>query len=309
MKKISIIVPVFRSETILEQLSQRIKTVLSKVTDNWELILIDDASNDGTFGRMLKLRAQDSRIKLIRFSKNMGQHHATLCGLQNASGEYIFTLDDDLQNPPEEIPRFIEKMDQGYDLVIGRITGNKNHKKLRNLASRTIQRLAAIILGKPKNLNLSSYRAMTRKVSNQMSAYKGCHVYIPALMLNAAPTDKTCNIAVRHDPRISGKSTYTVSKLLKLSSYLLINHSRIPLRLVTGWGFLLSFASFAYALYIIIKVALFGSSADGWPSLAVLTSFLSGNILFCMGIVGEYIGRLVDESTQGSQFPIYETHM
>lgn len=308
-KTISIVIPVFRSGSLLEELCLRLQAVLSSLTEYWEIILVDDASNDGTFDQMLELRNRDSRVKLIRFARNMGQHQATLCGLQRATGDYVLTLDDDMQNPPEEIPRFIAKIDEGYDLVIGRIAGNKKHHWLRNFASLTIQTLVAHILGKPKDLALSSYRGMTRRVVNGMASFKGTHVYIPALMLCSAPPERICNISVQHNPRPIGKSTYTLRKLLKLSSYLLINHSRLPLRFVTTWGFVVSIASLGFALVIIIKVLVYGSPLAGWPSLAVLISFLCGNILFCMGILGEYIGRLVDENTKSSQFPIFEEHM
>lgn len=308
-KTVSIVIPVFRSGALLEELYLRLHAVLSSLTSQWEIILVDDASNDGTFNRMLELRSRDKRVKLIRFARNMGQHQATLCGLQHATGDYVLTLDDDIQNPPEEIPRFIAKIDEGYDLVIGRIVGSKKHHWLRNLASLAIQILVAHILGKPKDLALSSYRGMTRRVVNGMASFKGTHVYIPALMLCSVPPERVCNISVQHNPRPIGKSTYTLRKLLKLSSYLLINHSRLPLRFVTTWGFVVSLASLGFALVIVIKVLVYGSQFTGWPSLAVLVSFLSGNILLCIGILGEYIGRLVDENTKSSQFPIFEEHM
>ena len=308
-KSISVVIPVFRCRDLLEELYQRLQSVLTPLTDYWEIILVDDASNDGTFDRMLELHDSDKRVKLIRFSRNMGQHHATLCGLQRAVGDYVFTLDDDLQNPPEEIPRFLAKIDEGFDLVIGRITGGKKHNWFRNFASSVVQSLVGSILGKPKELALSSYRGMTKQVVSGMASFKGKHVYIPALMLNSVPPERLCNILVSHNPRPIGKSTYTLRKLFKLFSYLLINHSRFPLRVVTTWGFLVSIASLSYALLIVVKVGLYGSQFSGWASLAVLISFLSGNILFCIGILGEYIGRLVSENTSSRQFPIFEEYM
>lgn len=306
---ISIVIPVYRSGPMLQELYQRLHAVLSSLTDHWEIILVDDASNDGTFSRMLELRDRDNRVKLVRFARNMGQHHATLCGLQRASGDYVFTMDDDLQNPPEEIPKFITKIDEGYDLVIGRISGGKKHAWWRNIASAAMQALVSKILGKPKDIDLTPLKCMSRRTLKGITAFTRTHVYIPALMLSATPRDRICNIPVAHHPRLVGRSNYTLSKLFKVISYLLINYSRLPLRLVTAWGFFLSIASISYAFYIIIEVLIYGAKVSGWPSLAVLVSFLSGNILLCMGILGEYVGRLVDETSSASQFPIFEEHL
>lgn len=309
-KNISIVIPVYRSGKLLEELFSRLSIVLSSITDNWEIIFVDDGSNDDTFDQLNKLRVSDNRIKLIRFSCNMGQHHATLCGLQRAKGDYIITLDDDLQNPPEEIPKFLEKIDDGFDIVIGNITGEKKHNIFRNISSYIVDILITNILAKPKNIKLSSYRAMSKRAVKKMSSMnKSTHIYIPALMFKSVPIKNICNIPVRHDPRLNGKSTYTVKKLIKLLSYLLINHSRTPLRIATIWGFIISLVSFSYALFIVIKVIMYGSNISGWPSLAVLISFTSGNILFCIGVLGEYIGRLLDEKTIANQFPIFEEYM
>lgn len=308
-RSISVVVPVYRSGAILPELNQRLGAVLSSLTDAWEVILVDDASNDGTFDRMLELHRRDRRVKVIRFSRNMGQHYATLHGLRRCMGDYVLTLDDDLQNPPEEIPRFIARIDDGYDLVIGRIGGSKQHSFFRNLASGTVQRLIERILGKPRSLALSSYRCMSQRAARGISSYSGAQAYLPALMFGAVPMDRICNIDVPHHKRRDGRSQYTLRKLLKLSSYLVINHSSIPLRFVTAWGTFLSIASLAYAAFVVLDVLMNGSAVTGWPTLVVLVSFMSGNILMCMGILGEYIGRLVSETARSGQSPVFEEHL
>lgn len=308
-KSISVVIPVFRSSATLDELYMRLQAVLSPLADNWEIILVDDASNDGTFDKMLKLRKRDERVKLIRFARNMGQHNATLCGLRRAGGDYILTLDDDLQNPPEEIPNLLAKMEEGYDMVIGRIAGGKQHSWWRNIASNAMQSLVSRILEKPKDIVLSPLKCMSKRTLEGITAYTGKHIYIPALIFSTTPPDRICNIQVEHHPRRAGKSTYTLGKLLTLASYLLINYSRLPLRFVTAWGFFLSFASLGFAFFIVVNALIYRSHISGWPSLAVLISFLSGNILLCIGILGEYIGRLVDENSRTSQFPIFEEYM
>ena len=258
---------------------------------------------------MLELHRRDPRVKAIRFARNMGQHYATLHGLRRCNGDYVLTLDDDLQNPPEEIPRFLAKIDEGYDLVIGRIGRGKQHSVLRNLASRAVQRLIGKILGKPRSLSLSSYRCMSARAAKGISSYTGAQPYLPALMLGSVPLDRICNLDIAHHQRSDGRSQYTLRKLLKLSSYLVVNHSSIPLRFVTAWGTLLSLVSVVYAGYVVLEVLVRGSSVSGWPTLVVIVSFMSGNILMCMGILGEYIGRIVTENARSGQSPVFEEYL
>ena len=308
-RSISVVIPVFRSGQILGDLYQRLAPVLDTVSAEWEIIMIDDASSDGSFNSILRLRDVDQRVKAVRLARNMGQHYATLCGLQRATGDYVLTLDDDLQNPPEEIPAFLDAIDKGYDVVIGSIPGAKRHSWSRNLASRAIQALVGHILGKPKTLTLTSYRCLSRRANARIASFTGAQAYMPALILGSVPADRITNIDVAHHPRLSGRSQYTFRKLLKLASYLLINHSALPLRLVTIWGFLLSAASVAYGSYVAIDVLVNGSAVRGWPTLAVLVSFLSGSMLLGLGIVGEYLGRLVGESSRAGQSPVFEEHL
>lgn len=307
-RSISVVVPVFRSGPTLDALLDRLAPVLERVASDWELILVDDASNDGTFDRMLELRTRDPRVKLVRFARNMGQHHATLCGIKRARGDVVVTLDDDLQNPPEEIPTFLAKLDEGYDLVIGRILEQKKHSAWRNFSSAAMQKLAARIVGKPRDLALSSYRAMSRRGASALASYRGVQTYLPALFFGLIPCDRIANVDVAHDERRHGTSTYTLRKLLKLSSYLLINHSRIPLRLTSALGVLTSLASVVVAGILAVDTLLHGTSVKGWTSLAVLIMLVGGCILLCLGIVGEYIGRLLVESSTPEQFPVFEVH-
>ncbi|MFI4921338.1 MAG: glycosyltransferase family 2 protein, partial [Gammaproteobacteria bacterium] len=303
---ISVVVPVYMNAGGLEEFFRRVRPVLEAQTPDWELIMVDDGSTDGSFAVLQKLRALDPRVKLIQFGHNHGQHHAVLCGLQHSRGQAVITLDDDLQNPPEEIPRFLASLGEGHHIVIGRIAEKKQHVWFRNIGSRTIQNLASVILNKPKHLALSSYRGLSRRAVDAISAYKGVHPYLPALMLGSVPTDAIVNIDVRHDPRHHGKSTYSLRKLLRLSSYLLINHSFIPLRMMIYWGMLVSVASLAFAVYVALRALLWHhTSVLGWPSLAILLSFFSGNILLALGVLGEYIGRLVQESATNLQFYIF----
>jgi glycosyltransferase involved in cell wall biosynthesis len=305
-RMISVVVPVFRSAATLATLYQRLAVALDECASDWEIILVDDASDDGSFQAMQALRAADPRVKLVRFARNSGQHAATLCGMKRARGDYVFTIDDDLQLQPEEMSKFIDKIESGYDLAIGRIVGAKRHSWLRNLGSASVQWMIERIIGKPSRIALSSYRCMTRRAVDRIGAYTGAHPYLPALMFGSVPHDRIANVDIVHVPRAVGRSTYSLRKLVKLASYLLINHSYLPLRLFTAWGLVLSALSVAYAGYVAVDVLVHGSPLRGWPSLVVLVSFLAGNILLYLGVIGEYIGRLVEEASRPRQFPVFE---
>ena len=305
---LSVVVPVFKSGKLLDYLYERCARQLDELTNDWELILVDDASPDDSWVVACSLRDRDQRVKIVRLAHNHGQQHATLCGLGYAMKDCVITIDDDLQCFPEDIPLFIEQFSSGKEVVIGRIARQgKQHSWWRNLGSRINQQLAGQIIGKPKDLSLSSYRAMTRRVAERLVAYKGAHPHIAALLFKSVPVASIGNVDIRHAPRGDGAATsYSWRKLIKTLSYLLINHSYLPLRFMIGWGVLISLGSLGYAFWVMAQTLIFAHTASGWASLAVLISFLSGNILLALGVVGEYLGRLVEEASNITQFSVFE---
>lgn len=305
---ISVVVPVFCSQNSLLSFYERTSEQLSLLTNDWELILVDDCSFDQTWSVACKINGLDSRVKCVRLARNHGQQHATLCGLGYASKPFVITIDDDLQCFPEDIPLFIEKLKSGSRVVIGKISaGGKQHRWWRNVASTVNQRLAARIIGKPKKMGLSSFRAMTLDVAKRVSNYKGAHPHIAAMLFKLVPHALICNVDIRHAPREDGKPTsYSLRKLVKTLSYLIINHSYMPLRFMVAWGITISLLSMAYAIWVAGRALMGDYSLPGWASLAVLVSFLSGNILLALGILGEYLGRLVEEASSIEQFSVFE---
>lgn len=301
---ISVVVPVYRSAPLLPVLVQRLKTALDAQGRPWEIIMIDDASPDETYAVMRQLRAGDARLRIVQLARNHGQQHATLCGLNYARGDEVVTIDDDLQNPPEEIAALLAKLREGHVAVIGRIT-DKRHGWWRNAGSHAHQYLAESIIDKPRGLYLSSFRALSRTAVDRLVRYKGAHPHISALLLKSVPARAIANVDVTHAERAIGGSTYSLRKLLKTASFLLINHSYIPLRFMTGWGLLLSLLSLLFAAFVVVRSLIFGHAVEGWPSLAVLIAFLSGNILMALGVVGEYLGRLVEENSASEQFAVH----
>ena len=305
---ISVVSPVFCSQNSLLVFYERTSAQLSQMTDDWELILVDDCSSDKTWDIAYKLHNSDFRVKCIRLARNHGQQHATLCGLGYATKSIVITIDDDLQCFPEDIPLFIEELRAGSNVVIGKIKLNgKQHIWWRNIASVVNQYLVGVIIGKPKTLRLSSFRAMTLDVAKKLTNYKGAHPHIAAMLFKLVPHSLICNVDVRHARRFDGKSsTYSLRKLVKTLSYLIINHSYMPLRFMVGWGTFISLISIAYAMWVVARALMGDHSLPGWTSLAVLVSFLSGNILLALGILGEYLGRLVEEASKLEQFQIYQ---
>jgi polyisoprenyl-phosphate glycosyltransferase len=305
---LSVVVPVFRSGDALLPLYERLAEHLSALSDDWEIILVDDASPDNSWQVACSLRERDERVRIVRFAHNHGQQHATLCGLGYATKDYVITIDDDLQCFPEDLPLFVKALESGKHVVIGRIpSANKQHAWWRNIGSSINQRLAGKILGKPKNLSLSSYRAMTKQVVKRLVLYKGAHPHIAALLLKSIPPDFITNVDIRHaDREDGGGSSYSLPKLIKTLSYLLINHSYLPLRLMVIWGVTISIVSMIFAFWIVARWFFGDYASPGWSSLAVLISFLSGNILLALGVVGEYLGRLVEEASNINQFSIFD---
>ncbi|NUT77358.1 glycosyltransferase family 2 protein [Pseudomonas sp. C1C7] len=308
---ISLVVPVYRSGSTLATFYERASEALQKISSDWEMILVDDASPDETWSAALALREQDARVKVIRFAKNKGQQHATLCGLGYATKRYVVTIDDDLQCFPEDLHLFIEQLNAGKHVVIGKIlSAEKKHSAWRNLASRINQKLISKIMGKPTTFALSSYRAMSLAVVRQLVKYQGSHPHIAAMIFNSVPVTMMTNVTIRHSDRADGDvSTYTFKKLLKTISFLIVNYSLLPLRYVSIWGFFVSISSILFAVFIMLRTLLTDHAVPGWASLAILISFLAGNILLALGIQGEYLGRLVENASSLSQFPIIEEHL
>jgi undecaprenyl-phosphate 4-deoxy-4-formamido-L-arabinose transferase len=308
---ISLVVPVYRSGSTLALFYSRASQALQEICSDWEIILVDDASPDDTWLSVLALHEQDPRVKVIRFAKNKGQQHATLCGLGYASKRYVVTIDDDLQCFPEDLPLFIEQLQAGKHVVIGKIPmAEKKHSTWRNLASRLNQKIVSKIMGKPTDFSLSSYRAMSLVVAKQLVKYQGSHPHIAAMIFNSAPVNLMANVTIRHSARADGDvSTYTMGKLVKTFSFLVVNYSLLPLRYVSIWGFFVSISSIFFAIFIMLRTLLTDHAVPGWASLAILISFLAGNILLALGVQGEYLGRLVENATNLSQFPIIEEHL
>jgi glycosyltransferase involved in cell wall biosynthesis len=302
----ALVVPVYNSENTLDELYERIKTVFKDITEDYEVILVDDCSVDGGWEKMKNLREKDKRVKIIQLLRNFGQANATMCGFNYCNGDYVITLDDDLQHSPEEIPKLIGKINEGYNAVYGEYK-IKKHSKFENFLSKTFQIFIHRILKIPKGIYISSFAIFKSAVIENAIAIKSSYPFLPALISRSTPVNKIANVEVTHEERKAGKSGYNLFKMFKLSLNLLINYSSLPLLLVGIFGFLISFLSIGYGAIIIVrKIIDPGYGVTGWNSLMVAVTFLSGATLMAIGIIGEYLRRILAEISYEKQYVIGE---
>ncbi|MGI6079299.1 MAG: glycosyltransferase family 2 protein [Fastidiosipilaceae bacterium] len=304
----SIIIPVYNAESTLLELTTRIKNVM-KNYQPYEIVFIDDCSEDKSWQILKELHATNENVKIIHLIRNFGQHNATLCGFRYCNGKYALTLDDDLQHPPEEIPKLIEKVCEGYLVVYGRYRP-KNDTFLQNCLSSIFQKMIHYILNIPSSIFLSSFAIYDSKVVKNMVTVKTAYPFIFGLLARSAPMNLVQNIDVEHFERKTGRSNYGLIKYFKYSLNLIINYSSLPLKFVAVLGTVISTASLLYALTIIIRYSLDATyGLIGWNSLIVATTFLGGMILLSLGVVGEYLRRILAEVSCAQQYAIEEMYL
>lgn len=288
--KYSIVVPVYNSSKSLSEITERInKLFLEQVKASYEIIFVNDASTNPETKKTLSfLKHKYSNISIITLSRNFGQHPATLCGIENANGDYIITIDDDLQHKPEDILLLIKEQD--HDIVIGKFN-NKNHPLIKKISSSLKSKFDNFILNKPKHLLFTSFRLMNKITAEEILKIQTPAPYIPSLLTYV--TRDIVNVEVSHDKRVSGKSGYGLYKSLKLFSNLLFSNSSALLKLITLTGILVSLVSFSTMIYFLCKKIILGIPVQGWTSLIVITLGTGGLILFSIGILGEYFIRII----------------
>jgi glycosyltransferase involved in cell wall biosynthesis len=300
----SIVIPVYKSEHIVGDTVDKILEVEQNNDVKFEIILVNDGSPDNSWDVLKRISKKNSRVKAINLVKNYGQHNAVLCGFAHATGEYVITMDDDLQNPPSEIIRLIDKITgSDYDLVFGKFK-EKKHAVYRKIGSKLIGHLNHKVFGKPKDITLTNFRIIKRDVIERVLQHKTAYPYIPGLLLIYASS--IANTTVEHHARTTGHSNYTLRKILGLTSRLLINYSSYPLRLLSGLGLIISGTSFFTGTFYLLYGLLFGSSVEGWTTLVVLTSFLGGFIIALLGVIGEYLSRILDQLSTGQSYFVKE---
>jgi glycosyltransferase involved in cell wall biosynthesis len=290
----SVVIPVYNS-TVLDELVTRIHAVFASLRDfDYEVILVDDASGDPRVWPTLEdLGRRSDRVRAIQLTRNFGQQPATLCGLSNARGDVILTMDDDLQHLPEDIPKFLALTD--WDIVIGQFDRSRQGV-FRRLSSHAKGHFDRWILGKPKDLQMSAFRMLSRTVTDGVLSIRTPHPFLPALMFHVS--HNVTGVRVGHSPRREGRSGYSFWKLLQVFSHLLISNSSLVLRVVGHLGVLFAVVSFFMAVLVIYRKLANDVSVPGWTSLLVAQLLLGGLLLFSVGVVGEYLIRIIETSEQ-----------
>ncbi len=286
---LSVVIPVYRSAATLPALLQRLVAVLEAIGREFEIILVDDGSSDDSWQVLRDLqRSYPDRLVIIQLMRNYGQHNALMCGFRRTRGKYVITMDDDLQNPPEEIPKLLEALERtGMDLVYGTYESKKHHP-LRNFASAMIDAFVRLSLHWP--VNHTSFRIIRRELVESTFPYSLNFTYIDGLL--AWNTQRVGAVAVAHHSRQDGHSGYSVRKLVLLALNLFTNFSLLPLQAVTFCGFLAAGCGFLLGFYFLIQYLTLNISVPGYASLIIVILVLGGIQLLSLGMMGEYVGRV-----------------
>ena len=286
---ISIVIPVYNSQDSLPLLMPRLKEVLSGQHRNFELILVDDGSRDRSWEVVCEIAAREKNVHGIRMLRNYGQHNALLCGIRAAKNPIILTMDDDLQNPPEEIPKLLAKLDSGFDVVYGTPQA-ESHGLLRDLASQITKFVLQTAMGAETARHVSAFRAFRTSVARAFESYRSPYVSIDVLLTWG--TQKFTAVAVRNDPRTIGTSNYTVGKLIRHAMNMMTGFSTLPLQTASMIGFIMTAAGLGALAWVAGRWILFGSVVPGFAFLGSMIAVFSGTQLFALGIIGEYIARI-----------------
>jgi undecaprenyl-phosphate 4-deoxy-4-formamido-L-arabinose transferase len=287
--RVSLVVPVYNSAAILPRLVACVESVLLGVAQQFELILVNDGSKDASWQEIERSAGEHTWVHGINLTRNYGQHNALLCGIRAAHYDVIVTLDDDLQNPPEEIPRLLAKLDGGYDVVYG-TPQQEQHGLWRDVASQVTKLALQAAMGSDVARKVSAFRAFRTHIRDAFAGYRGSLVSLDVLLTWG--TTRFAAIPVRHEPRRYGTSNYTFRKLVVHAMNMATGFSAIPLQIASLVGFVFTLFGFAVLVYVVGRYLLTGGSVAGFPFLASIIALFSGAQLFALGIIGEYLARV-----------------
>lgn len=305
MKQISIILPVYNEQENIQNVYTRVTNALQPLTKTYEIIFINDGSHDKTLEAISLLHKKDSHVKLINFTRNYGHQAAVTAGLNHASGEYIAVLDADLQDPPEVLPRFFKKLEEGYDVVYA-IRQNRKEGFLKKLAYSTFYRLLKMVSSIDIPLDSGDFCVMRLRVAKTMQTLPERNRFVRGI--RSWVGYKQIGLPYDREERSAGESKYTLGKLMQLAIDGILSFSYIPLRIMTFGGlaaFILSIIGIVIALYIRLFTDMF---VPGFATTIVLLLFSGGIIMLGLGIIGEYIARIYDEVKQRPSYIIESLH-
>jgi dolichol-phosphate mannosyltransferase len=290
---ISVVIPVYKAEAMLDELYRRLRDALETVSPHFEIVLVEDCGGDRSWEVIERLSQADPRVVGLQFSRNFGQHYGITAGLDQCRGDWVVVMDCDLQDAPEEIPRLYAKAQEGYDVVLA-LRGERQDPPLKRLTSWLFYRTFSYLADIDFDGDSGNFRIMSRQVVNNFNRMReqlrffGGHVQWMGF--------PTTGIRVQHAERAEGKSTYTFAKLWKLAADTIVAYSDKPLRMAASLGLSMAALSFAVGLYLLYTALVHRSPIAGWSSLIVSLYFIGGLIIGILGIMGVYLGKAFDES-------------
>ncbi|AJE04089.1 glycosyltransferase [Geobacter pickeringii] len=302
---ISIIVPVYNEEPNLQKLMARLYPVMKSLGKPFEIIFTDDGSRDRSLKILREMAQSHPEVKVIEFNGNFGQHMAIMAAFEMSTGEIVVTLDADLQNPPEEIPKLVAEMEKGHD-VVGSIRQKRQDTFFRRAASKIVN----ITTNKMTGMQMSDYgcmlRAYNRTVIDNLNRCQEMTTFIPALAQTFASNPS--EVPVSHAERAEGESKYSLYRLIRLNFDLMTGFSVVPLQLFALLGILTSVASVLFALFLLVRRFLIGSEVEGVFTLFAILFFFVGIVIFGIGLVGEYVGRIYQEVRRRPRYVVRRTY-
>ncbi|MGA9853592.1 MAG: glycosyltransferase [Gammaproteobacteria bacterium] len=292
MPHISVVIPVYKAEECLRELYRRLVAALGDITQDFEIIMVEDCGGDRSWELICELSRKDPRVRGFRFSRNFGQHYGITAGLDNTHGEWVVVMDCDLQDQPEEIPRLYKKAQEGFDVVLA-LRVERKDSLFKRVSSYLFFKLFRYLSGLDYNGDAGNFRIISRKVAEcYRKMRENLRLFGGLVTWMGFPTTV---IVVEHAERATGKSSYTFRKLLHLAVDSVIAYSDKPLRVTVKFGLVISLIAFAFGIYFIIRTVFYGQSVVGWPSLIVSLYFLGGVTISILGIIGIYLGKVFDE--------------
>lgn len=301
---VSFVIPCYNSSRTIGKVVEEIKVTMEGMEQyDYEIILINDSSPDDTFEEIRNICEAGEKVCGVNLARNFGQHAALMAGFRYVHGDIVVCLDDDGQTPAEEVGKLLVKIEEGFDVVYARYK-HKKHSAFRNLGSKVNELMTRVMLGKPKDLYLSSYFAAKRFIIDEMARYCNPYPYVIGLVLRT--TKKITNADVNHREREIGTSGYTIGKLFALWFNGFTAFSIIPLRIATVMGALAAVAGFIYGSYTIIRKLVDPNVVIGFSSIMSAIMFIGGMLMLMLGIIGEYIGRIYISLNNSPQYVIRE---
>ena len=300
----SVVVPVYRSEECVAKLVAVLTEAFQRMSRTYEIILVNDCSPDGSWERIAEAAKGDANVRDVNLRRNFGQDSALMAGLGQATGDIIVIMDDDLQHDPRDMEALVREVERGADVCYARFR-EKKQTWWKNVGSWLNGKLAEVVIGKPPGVYLSPYKAIARPVVEEVIKYEGPYPYVDGLIFRV--THNIVEVEAEHHERYAGSSTYTFLKSVGVWLKLATSFSLAPLRIATYLGFMLAGFGLFLALYFIVRTLLGSGAPLGWASIIVSVLVLGGVQLACLGIVGEYLGRVFIHLNRRPQYIIRET--